>query len=338
MKKLMLVAVALASCAAFADKITLKSGSTLSGTAGEIAGDKLKFASDDLGDILVPLANIANIDSARKHVVAYLDGNREEKVVGIENGELRDGSGKLDMSKVKAIDPAPETWHGNINVAFNAERGNSYENSASVIANLNRRWDSDRLNFNFGYYYTKSGASRDESTKSKDKIEVEGQYDHFWTKRFYNYVNARYDRDVIQGLDRRFKLGAGFGWQWLENRSFDLTGRWNFNQELGAAYMSDSWKDEQPDRKDDYATVRYAHHLKYEPKWTKGLEIFHNFEYLPEVDDFEIYLVNADVGISTMVFWNINLIAKIDWEFNSKPCAGRDKHDVRYMVGFGYKW
>ena len=49
----LLAAAFAAACAAsaLADKVTLKSGSFLTGTAGEVAGDKLKFASDDLGDI-----------------------------------------------------------------------------------------------------------------------------------------------------------------------------------------------------------------------------------------------------------------------------------------------
>ena len=45
------VVAAAAAFAAQADKVVLKSGSSLSGETGDIVGDALKFKSDDLGDI-----------------------------------------------------------------------------------------------------------------------------------------------------------------------------------------------------------------------------------------------------------------------------------------------
>ena len=338
MKKLMLTVAALVAVSAFADKVTLKSGSFLKGTAGGIQDGALKFKSDDLGDISIKIEQIADLDNAKKHVFKHKDGSVEERIVYIRNGKLMDGKGVIDMTDVKATDPVPDTWHGSVNVAFQADRGNSYGNTASVLANLNRRWEDDRVNFNFGYYYSKTGTSKHDWSKSKDKIELEGQYDHFWAEKVYNYINGRYDRDVIQGLDRRIKLGAGFGYQWLEKAGFDATGVWNFNQELGLAWVNDEYKVEDPDRKDNYATVRYAHHLTWEPKWTKGFNFFHDFEYLPEIDDFEIFLAKANVGFTTMLVWNIDLLAKIEWEFNSHPCGDRSKNDTRWIVGLGYKW
>lgn len=338
MKKILIAAVALVAGAAMADKVTLKSGSVLTGQAGDIRGDVLKFVSDDVGEVEVKVANIVALESARTHIVRYEDGQRVEKAVTIANGELREGSAKLDMTGVKEIDPVVETWHGSVNVSLQADRGNTHGNSASVLANLNRRWEDDRVNFDFGYYYSKTGVSKSDWTKSKDKIELEGQYDHFWSTRVYNYLNARYDRDVIAGLDRRVKLGIGFGFQWLENRVFEATGKWNFNQEVGVAWVNDKYKVIDPNRNTNYATLRYAHHLTWEPKWTKGLSFFHNFEYLPEVDDWSICLFKADFGFTTMLFWNIDLLGKVEWDYNSKPSGDRHESDLRYLLGLGYKW
>ena len=334
----LMMGAALVATFAFADKVTLKSGSFLTGKTGAITKETVKFASDDLGDIEIKVANIAKLETSGEHVVRYLDGREEKVALTVDGGVLVCGGKALDMTAVKATDPEPETWHGSINIGFQADRGNTHGNSVSILAKLNRRWESDRVNLDFGYYYEKLGTSSRDWTKSKDKIELEGQYDHFWSTRLYNYINARYDRDVIQELDRRIKVGAGFGWQWLEKREFESTGIWSFNQEIGAAYVSDKYKNPDPDRKDDYASFRYAHHLTYEPKWTKGLKFFHNFEYMPEVDDWEIYLMKCDVGFSTMLFWNIDLLAKIDWERNSLPSGDRRKNDYRYIIGLGYKW
>ena len=116
------------------------------------------------------------------------------------------------MANVKATDPVAETWHGNVNVAFNATRGNTYENSAAVLANVNRRWEKDRLNVDFGYYYGEQGQAGGESKKNEDRWEVEGKHDHFWTAGIYNYENLKWERDMIQDLRARYRVGLGGGY------------------------------------------------------------------------------------------------------------------------------
>lgn len=324
--------------AAYADKVVLKSGSYLTGKAGEAKNGALKFVSDDLGEIEIKLANIAKLENAGEHTIQYVDGTTEKKNLAVADGAYVADSKPLDMAQVKEIDPKEETWHGAVNVAFQADRGNTYGNTATVVANLNRRWESDRVDFNFGYAYSKTGTSKDDASKSKDDLEVDGQYDHFWANKLYSYLNGRYERDDIAGLDRRIKIGVGFGYQWLEKAESEWTGKWSFNQELGVSWVNDEYEDPDPERADNYATIRYAHHLTYIPKWVEGLEVFHNLEYMPEVDDWTIFLGHADVGFSTMLFWNIDLLAKIEWDFNSKPSNDRKKSDIRYILGLGYKW
>ena len=36
------------------------------------------------------------------------------------------------MSNVKDIDPVEETWHGSFHAAYNATRGNTYEDTATL--------------------------------------------------------------------------------------------------------------------------------------------------------------------------------------------------------------
>ena len=337
-KLLAAVLVAATATAALADKVTLKSGSFLTGTAGEIAGDKLKFKSDDLGDVEIAVANIAALESEKSHVVLYKDLTSESKAVSVRDGDFVVGADKLDMTNVKAIDPAAETWHGSVNFAYQSARGNTYNNTGSVIADANRRWDKDRVKANFGYYYSESGASKQTKEKSTDRWEVEGQHDHFWKPAVYSYENARWEKDDIAGLDYRLRLGVGGGYQWLDKAAFDATGVWSFSQEAGAAWIKTSYAQKDPDADDTYATLRYAHHLTYLPRWTAGVEIFHNFEYLPQVDDWENYLAKADLGLTTKIIMNFDLLAKVEWDYNSRPSVGRKSSDTRYIVGLGYKW
>ena len=338
MKHQLVAVMALASACAFADKVTLKSGSYLTGEAGLIQNGELQFKSDDLGDLKIKIDSIASLESAKTHVVQYQDNTREDKALTVKDGALCDNNGALDMTKVKATDPGVETWHGSVNVAFQAARGNTFENSGSVIANLNRRWEKDRLAIDFGYYYGESGQVGTERQKTTDRWELEAKHDHFWTDKIYHYENGRYDRDVIQELNARYRLGVGGGYQWLDACAFAATGKWSFNQEVGINYIKEEYEHNDDDKDGGFAALRYAHHLIYLPKWYENVEFFHNFEILPDVGDWEKFLSKTDVGFTTKILLDFDLLAKIEWEYNSMPSSDRKKNDVRYIVGLGYKW
>ena len=338
MKAILMVGAALLAGAAFADKVTLKSGSFLTGEAGLIQEGKLLFKSDDLGDLKIDITNIKSIDAAKNHVVQYYDNSTEEKILNIKDGELYDGKGKLDMANVKATDPAMETWHGSVHVGFNATRGNTYEDNAAIEANVNRRWEKDRLNADFGYYYGKQGKTGAGREKTEDRWAIAAKHDHFWTAGAYNYEDLKWERDVIQDLNARYRVGLGGGYQWLDNSVFESTGKWSFKQELGVNYINEDYENNDDEKKSGFCALRYGHHLGYIPKWTDGLKFFHNLEILPEVDEWEKFLANADVGFTTKLIYDFDLIAKIEWDYNSQPANDRKKSDYRYIVGLGYQW
>ena len=338
MKKSLLVVAALLAGSAFADKVTLKSGSFLTGEAGLIQDGKLLFKSDDLGDLKIDIANVKAIDVAKSHVVQYKDDTLERKTLVIRDGELWADNAKLDMTNVKATDPAEGAWHGDVNVAFNAARGNTYQTSAAVLANANRRWEKDRLTASFGYYYNENSQSGEETKKTEDRWDVEAKHDHFWFPAVYNYENLKWERDMIQDLRARYRVGLGGGYQWLENRVFESTGKWNFNQELGVNWIKEEYDNNDDAKENGFCALRYGHHFGYIPKWTENIELFHTFEILPEVDEWEKFLAKADIGFTTKLVYDFDLIAKIEWEYNSKPANDRKKDDTRYIVGLGYKW
>ena len=337
-KTFLLAAAVAASVSAFADKVTLKSGSFLTGTADIIRDGVLKFNSDDLGEVLVKLDSIVALESDKMHVVEYNDGTRSELALTVADGKLVVDAQPVNMDNVKRTDPEEEKWHGSVNASWISTRGNTYNNSASLLANVNRRWEKDRFNADFGYYYTETGTSKHDKEKTTDRYEIEAQHDHFWVNKVYSYENARYESDDIAGLDFRLRLGAGLGYQWLEKENFEATGKWSFSQEAGLAWVRTDYAVRDPDAEISYVSFRYAHHLKYYPKWNEQIECFHNCEYMPDIADTDVYLVKADVGFTTKIIMDFDLLCKMEWDYNSTPSAGRKSSDTRYIVGLGYKW
>lgn len=339
MKATILAMAALLSVCAMGETIELKSGSTLKGKVTAVSRDVITFESEDFGEVKIKVEKIAKLGDQGEHVVQFNDDTKESKKLSIENGAYLADGDVLKMDDVKKIDPTVETWHGEVNLGFTAARGNTYENTANLSAKINRRWEYDRLRIEGGYYNSRTGASNDDARTTTDRWELFGQEDHFWSKAFYNFVNLKYESDRVADLKARYRAGLGLGYQWLEGYVWEDVGKWDFNQELGVDYIKEEYDDDNADsKKDGFAALHYAHHLKYVPAAIDGVEAFHNLEYLPELDEWEKYLVKTDIGFSMKIYGDFTFNAKVELDYNSKPASNRKKEDVRYILGLGYKW
>ena len=328
-------AAAVAANLSFADKVTLKNGSSLLGDAGLFQDGKLVFNATDIGEVKIPVEAIEKLEASGDHTIQYNDRSTEKKAVTVAGGAYQVDGKNLDMSNVKEIDPEEQKWHGSVNLSASAARGNSVSESATVLADVARRWENDRFTTAGGYYFAQSGDSKQTKRKSTSRFEVQGQYDHFWGPAFYNYINAKYELDRIMNLDYRFRLGAGFGYQWLEGKEFRF-GKLSFNQEFGLAYVTEKYDDN--GSADDYASVRYAHHLIWDTN-IENLQITHNFELLPNLNYIlDDYIVDTDAGFTYMFLPNWQLIGKIEWDYKRKTADNVKHSDLRYMLGLGYKW
>ncbi len=338
-KALFICATALSAQVAVSDVVVFKSGARLTGTVESIVGGEISFKSDDVGVVKIAQAKVESLVTDKPNTIQYNDKSTEQGVLSMTNGVYALSGKTLDMGNVKAVNPVVETWHGSITLSGTAQRGNTVGESATVLADLNRRWEKDRLTTSLGYYFAQSGSSNENKEKTEDRIVLKAQEDHFWSAKFYTYVNGMFERDGMNDLDRRFRVGAGTGYQWLDGQVFESTGKWSFNQELGAEYVSESWANKIEDAEMDYAAFRYAHHLTWAPRWCPSISVFHNLEYHPDVTDWsETYIINADVGFTAPIYAGWQVTGKIQWDYNSNPADTAKSSDFRYILGLGYKW
>lgn len=342
MRKLLLAGVILSAAAVSADVIKFKSGDRLTGSLKSINATEAVFESKVAGKVTVKLADIETLSSDTESVIQYQDYTKEKGFVGVnKKGDVTVNDGKPSAKKVKAADikalnPEESAWHGSVNASFTARRGNTRGSDFAVIGGANRRWEYDRLTGDFGYYRTKTGTTRLDEKKTQDRLFAQAQHDHFWWKnKFYTYEKGRYDHDRIANLEWRYTLGLGLGYQWLEKVDLLGTGEWSFNQELGFSYVHERYR-KTDHHENDYAAVRYAHHLNYLPSWVSHLKMFHNLEYQPSLDDSEVWLMNADIGAAVELSAAWQLLAKIEWDYNNQPSDNRKSSDIRYILGLGY--
>ena len=319
-----------------ADTLVLKSASRLEGEVVRIVDGEVVFKSDELGELKIKEAKIVSIDTKKAATVQYTDKTLKEGVVAKKDGAYTLTGKPLDMKKVKAVNPAEETWHGAVNLSGTAARGNTRSEKVAIAADANRRWEKDRFTGNFGYNFEQTGTDRDNKKKPDDRIEVALQEDHFWTTAVYSYINGKYERDGINDLQYRYRVGTGLGYQWLDGYTFDATGKWSFNQEAGLTYIKEKYEHA---KDDDRMAFRYAHHLSWVPRWVDKLAFTHNLEYLPDTDRWaDAYLLDTDVGFTYDLAKSWQLMGKVEWDYNSEPGPSTKSSDFRYMLGLGYKW
>ena len=63
---------------------------------------------------------------------------------------------------------------------------------------------------------------------------------------------------------------------------------------------------------------------------------FHNLEYFPSLERVDSFLVNTDVGLRAALTARMALEAKAQMAYNSQPAEGRDKKDLRYILGVAW--
>jgi len=340
MVRINILLAATAACAlavSAADVIEFKSGSKLTGKLVRIEGGNIMFDAEDVGSVKIAQDKVARMITENESTIQYTDeAEREQAVVNMSNGVYTASGKTLDMGKVKAVNPEVEKWHGSVNLSATAARGNTVSEKVTFLADVARRWEHDRFTGNFGYYFAQSGTDHDNKVKNEDRIALGLQEDHFWTTKVYSYVNGKFERDGINKLLYRYRLGTGLGYQWLDGQVFESTGKWSFSQELGIAYIKEKYEHQ---KDDDRATFRYGHHASWNPCWLDKLAFTHNFEYLPDFDDWtDCYLIDTDIGFAYELAASWQLMGKWEWEYNSKPGGSTKSSDLRYTLGLGYKW
>ena len=156
------------SCAegAFADKVILENGDTLTRTVEKVVDGKLTLKTDYAGPIEIQVAKIKKIftDSpAEVHLTSgeILKGKietREDGQVIVEKSAEREAT-SIELPKIASVNPPPpKIWSGSINLGGIIQTGNTDRKGATVAAQVVRRTENDR--FRVQYLFNGSSWNR----------------------------------------------------------------------------------------------------------------------------------------------------------------------------------
>lgn len=334
--------VALLLCSAIfdlpatADEIIFTNGDRLTGKIIQLVDKKLVFQSDVAGEVTVDVSKVQTLSSDKPVEINLNDGTilKQKLLKAGPNRFSTEETNTLparefDLSFVSSINPPAKPkpkWTGNISVGLNSTHGNTKTDQRNASLNLNRRTEKDRISLNADYA---RGEQEDPDTgkekKTEDWLRTKAKYDYFFTKKFYGYLNNRYEKDSIAELDRRIVFGSGAGYQWIESEDM------NFSTETGLAYLYEKFDNTSDKNREVSMQLGY----NFDKKLYKKIKLVHDLTYLPSLGEFSDYYLTTSAEVRAYFTERFFANFKAILDYDATPAPGSGGTDVKYIFGLG---
>ena len=319
-----------------ADQVFLKNGDRLSGTISHLTDGTLTLKSDLVGEITIPLANIQTFASESPVEIYLKDGTVLNQAVRVAEGNqfaIEDGetlrAQTFNVEDVVSVNPPAKPkpkWTGSVSGAWASTHGNTKTETISASVNMSKRTEKDRTTVSADYG---KGKQEDKDTGEDETIEdwwrAKGKYDYFFSKKFFAFIDGRYEKDSIAELDRRVTVGIGGGYQWIE--SDDMS----FSTEAGAASLYEKFDNQT----DSNSELSMQAGYNFDKKITEGMKFVHDLTYYPAFDRFSDYYLTTTAEVRAALVKNMFANFKVIFNYDTTPAIGQGSTDVKYLFGIG---
>lgn len=235
-------------------------------------------------------------------------------------------------------------WQSTVSAGATLTRGNSDTFLGTVTAATGKKWDQNELAFGADVAYgttkqtttvvtnsttTPPGTTRRTVTSTTaETVHGFGQYNRLFSERLYGLGRLEGLHDGVADIKYRFTLSAGAGYDFIKTKTTELSG------EFGPGYVVQKLGDDSQ----SYATLRLAD--KFSQELSDRARLWQTAEILPQVDDFNNFIVNFEVGIEADLNSSkkLSLRVYLDDTYNNVPAAGREKNDMKLVAAVAYKF
>jgi hypothetical protein len=227
--------------------------------------------------------------------------------------------------------PKKKLWESVASVDLTLTRGNSRSFLATASINTHRKWgDSDELLLGgaagYGNSTVKDSTGQDVSNETQDYIKAFGQFNHLFTERFYGGLRVEGLHDNVADINYRITVSPLAGYYFIKHTNTFLSGEVGptlVDQELGHHTST-------------YMGLRVGE--RFEHKFDGGAKIWENVEWIPQVDKFDNWILNAEVGVSAPITKSMDVRLIGQDTYNNQPATGRLKNDLKLLAGIGYRF
>ena len=85
-----------------------------------------------------------------------------------------------------------------------------------------------------------------------------------------------------------------------------------------------------------YITVRVAE--RFEHKFNDRTKMWQSLEFIDQVDDWNNYFINAEIGLDTALTKKLSLQTYVQDNYRKEPAPGRVKNDLKFVTAIAYKF
>jgi putative salt-induced outer membrane protein YdiY len=226
-----------------------------------------------------------------------------------------------------------------LNLGASLTQGNSESTVVNIGASNTQTNGLHQIAFKADYNYGEAvpkGAS--DSEKNTENASAGAKYRNLFSDPVYAYVNGDILTDDIAGIDYRLTVGPGLGTLLRKDAVVEQSleaGLAYVKEELTGESTADDGTVTEVKTEDDRITLRVAHGYKRDISATA--RVFQGIEWLPTIDDFGQFLLNAELGVESMMNDRLSLRVVAKNSHNSEPAEGKDENDLSVIAGIGYK-
>ncbi|MBW8039525.1 MAG: DUF481 domain-containing protein [Planctomycetes bacterium] len=319
-----------------ADELIFKNGDRLTGKINHLVKGKLVFNSDVAGKVTIDMSKIQTFSTDNPIEVHLKDGSvLVQKVASSEAGRFAiEGTEAVkaqdfDLAAISSINPPKPKWKGNVSAALTSTHGNTKTEAISASANLSKRTAKDRTQLSADFARgEQENPDTGEQKTTENWWRTKAKYDYFLTKKFYGYLDGRYETDKIAQLDRRVIVGGGGGYQWIESENM------KFSTESGLASLYEKYENQTDSSTELSAQLGYNLNMNL----AKGLKLVHDLTYYPSTDKFSDYYLTSTGEIRAHFTENMFLNFKVILNYDTTPAISAGTTDTKYMLGLGYSF
>jgi putative salt-induced outer membrane protein YdiY len=212
-------------------------------------------------------------------------------------------------------------WETSAGLGLTLTRGNSDTLLFTADALTAKKFSSDELSFGASVSY---GEQSD--VKNNESVKAFGQWNHLFSERFYGYLRAEGLHDAIADVEYRITLSPGVGYYIIKETNMTLSA------EAGPGLVIEK----QGSAEKTYLTARVAEKFAY--KFNDRARIWQSAEFLPQIDNLDNYIINAEVGVESSLTKKTALRAVLQDTYDNQPAPGRKKNDLKLVTSVVVKF
>lgn len=239
----------------------------------------------------------------------------------------------FDTARAQDAKPEDKGWESVAGAGVTLTRGNSKSFLATANVDSKRKWAKDEalLGGSAGYGKTtainRTDGQPDDETRTAAFAKGYGQYNHLFTERLYGALRIDALHDDISDVYYRVTLSPLVGYYFIKSASTTLS-----------ADVGPSWIIEKVGNSGARGYLGLRLGERFEHKFKNGARLWQTADLTPEVEQWENYVVNFELGVSAPLTKALSTRIVVQDTYDNQPAPGRLKNDLKLVAGLEYKF